>query len=143
MARHSGLLPARVLFLGFEVRERGRLTSALGPYGYACVGTTIDDACDASGQPRFDVAILDARAMPRKSLALADRLRSMVPGIALVVVANMTDSFVYRHLAPIRRAVVLYAPVSPPHLQDALDRLTGGPHWGRPEDRVLASRNIA
>ena len=124
MVRSSGLLPARVLFLGFDSRERGRVASSLAPFGYVCVGGCFDEAFEPSGEPRFDAVILDARSRPRESLRLVDQLRAEAPSRAMVVVASPTDPSIYRHAARLRRTIVLYAPLSMPHLQEALDRLT-------------------
>jgi hypothetical protein len=140
MARAQGLLPSRVLFLGFELRERSMVASSLGPFGYLCCGTTVQEAVDAQGRPAFDVALVDARQRPRLALRHVDELGALAPGKALVVIAQTNDSFVYRHVSRTPRALVLYAPLSAPHLQEALDRLTGGPLWGSADELRRVAR---
>lgn len=143
MAQLNGLLPVRVLFVGFDSRERGRVASSLAPFGYVCVGAGVEDAFEPSGDPRFDAVIFDARVRPRESLRLMDQFRADAPGRALVVVASPNDPTIYRHAAAIPRAIVLYAPLSLPHLQDALDRLTEGSEWPRAKSRQERVRTSA
>jgi DNA-binding NarL/FixJ family response regulator len=117
--------PILLWLAGVPTQERLALARVLEPVGYVRVEGEL-------GKVRYDVAVIDARTTPRRALAIVDAVRAEQPKCPFVVLADTNDTFVYQHVARLRRRVVLYSPVSWPHLQDALDRLTSE----HPEKRI-------
>ena len=111
----------RLRLLALPSTDRLRYRQHLEQVGYLVVG---DEA------PAFDALVIDARERPRMALKAVDQLRREGP-MPVVVLADPLDSFVYRHVAGLRRSVVLYAPLSASDLQEALDGVTADGRFDR------------
>ncbi|MEZ4446671.1 MAG: hypothetical protein R3B72_46765 [Polyangiaceae bacterium] len=124
MRSSAGPVTARVLFIGVPAALQSTLVRGMTAYGYASVGARVEEGFEPDGTPRFDVAVIDARQRPTVALKQVEALRARAPKAAIVVHADPRDSFVYRTVARMRRAVVIYGAVAMDDFLQVLDGLT-------------------
>lgn len=115
--------PFQVLVMDDEKSWLRLVTSGLRGRGWTCISAgSGNEAVEAIGHSADDVgaAVLDVNLGDGDGWRIAERLREVNPGVAIVMMTGIVDATVRQKTARLSRAIVLEKPFTVDALQGAM-----------------------